>query len=741
MKKNQIAFLFVLLLTAGTAYASSSSGDGTGAPEASMTHRMMMMALQLGGILFAAKLGGMLFERLKMPSVLGELAAGALIGPFALGAIALPGMPDGFFPVFAADFPISPELYGVCTLASIILLFETGLETDLRLFMKYAVAGGAVGIGGVVFSFAFGAVATMFFSEMVFGRPLGFFAPECLMLGVISTATSVGITARLLSEKRKMEAPEGVTIIAGAVIDDVLGIITLAVVLGVIAARGHGSDHTVEWSRIGIIAAKAVGIWLAATITGILASRRIGFVLKLFKNPSSIAIMALGFALILSGFFEEAGLAMIVGAYVAGLSLSSTDISHLIRERLKPLYHFLVPVFFCVMGMLVDFQAMASAKVLIFGAVYSVLAIAAKVIGCGFPALFFGFNFRGAARIGCGMTPRGEVALVVAGIGLSVGALTPDVFGVAILMTLVTTLVAPPVLSKLMDNPEPGTRKPLTKDKDLIIITHTFTNNDVAQFVLSDLLESFRSEGFYVHLLDADMEIYAIRKDDTSFSVRRDREEISFDCHVLDKDFINMALYVVLGHLERTIQAMRAPIDKQSIIDNVTASVGQRHQTGIVRDVRLKSYIKPSNLLPAMTSATVPDAISELLDVIVKAGELKDKARAMDALLAHESTATTGIGNRVAIPHARTDAVDHLVCAIGVHQSGIDFGSPDGEPARVIVLTLSPEKGTAPHLQFLSAISQALSPNAKNALMDSRTPEDMYLALIGDPYVERPNGK
>jgi mannitol/fructose-specific phosphotransferase system IIA component (Ntr-type) len=384
---------------------------------------------------------------------------------------------------------------------------------------------------------------------------------------------------------------------------------------------------------------------------------------------------------------------------------------------------------------------MASPKVLLFGAVYSVLAIAAKVIGCGFPALFFGFNFRGAARIGCGMTPRGEVALVVAGIGLSVGALTPDVFGVAILMTLATTLIAPPVLSKLMDSPEPGTRKPLPKDKDLIVITHAFSNNDVAQFLLSDLLESFRSDGFYVHLLDADMEIYAIRKDDTSFSVRRDREVISFDCRALDKDFINMALYVVLGHLERTIQAMRAPIDKQSIIDNVSASVGQTQQAGGVRDARLKAFIKPSVLIPDMKSTSVSDAVSDLLDVIVKTGELKDKAHAIDALLAHESTATTGIGNGVAIPHARTDAVERLVCAIGVHRTGIDFGSPDGEPARVIVLTLSPEKGSAPHLQFLSAISQALSPNAKTALLESRTPEDMYLALVGEPYIERPNGK
>ncbi len=340
-----------------------------------MTERMMMLAMQLGLILFLARLGHMLFERLRLPGVLGEVVAGIVIGPYVIGSISFYGFPGGLFPP-GDGFPVSPELYGLCAVAAVLLLFVVGLETDLRLLRHYSLAGALVGVGGVVISFLAGALVTKAFSGMVFGKVLGVLAPECLLLGVIATATSVGITARILSEKRKTDTPEGVTIVAGAVIDDVLGIILLAVVLGVItASRGTG---TVDWTRIGIIAGKAVGIWLVATAIGLAASRKLSFLLKLFRDRSSIALMALGLALILASLFEHVGLAMIVGAYVVGLSLSPTDITHVIRERLDPIFKFLVPVFFCVMGMLIDVRTLFTGKVLVFGAVYTAVAMLAR---------------------------------------------------------------------------------------------------------------------------------------------------------------------------------------------------------------------------------------------------------------------------------------------------------------------------------------------------------------------------
>ncbi|MDO9549175.1 MAG: cation:proton antiporter, partial [Candidatus Marinimicrobia bacterium] len=311
-------FILIALLISGSLFANSD-----GITSDSMTQRMMMLVIQLGIILFAARLGNILFEKLHVPGVLGELSAGIIIGPYLIGAIPLPGFPGGVFPISSATFPISPELYGISAVASIVLLFMIGLETNFRLFLRYSFVGSLVGIGGVLFSFLFGDVLAIIFSQVVFGKALGFLAPPCLFLGVISTATSVGITARILSEQRKLDSPEGVTILAGAVIDDVLGIILLAVGLGIVTASSRSGN--MNWAHIGVIAAKAIGIWLTATVIGLLASSKISLLLKWFRDRTSIAMMAFGFALVLAGLFEEAGLAMIIGAYVMGLSLSKTD--------------------------------------------------------------------------------------------------------------------------------------------------------------------------------------------------------------------------------------------------------------------------------------------------------------------------------------------------------------------------------------------------------------------------------
>jgi Kef-type K+ transport system membrane component KefB len=129
--------------------------------EFDITHKMMMLVIQLGVILFAARLGNILFEKLKLPGVLGELSAGILIGPYLLGGISFHGFEHGLFPLFSESFAISPELYGICTVASIVLLFMVGLETDIRLFMRYSIAGSLVGIGGVTVSFLLGNFASV----------------------------------------------------------------------------------------------------------------------------------------------------------------------------------------------------------------------------------------------------------------------------------------------------------------------------------------------------------------------------------------------------------------------------------------------------------------------------------------------------------------------------------------------------------------------------------------------------
>ena len=486
IKKLLVAFAAATAATVAFAHESVPAYPNFGLPR---VEEMMFLVLQIGIILFAARVGGAIATMMKLPSILGELAAGIVIGPWALGGI---GFGDGMFQyglfhgvalkamnaVPAADAHVmfgtmagtsmfdatSPALYGIATLASVILLFLSGLETNLRMFLKYSFVGSMVGVGGVVVSFLFGDLCAVwllprFFpafaelAELPLAQAMTHASP--LYMGIMSTATSVGITARILSERKKMDSEEGTTIMAGAVIDDVLGLIVLAVGNGIIAANigaksAAGASAGMDWGNIGFVAVKAFGVWLGATLIGVLAARWIAKFLKAcFKSTVMIATMAFGLALVLAGFFEYMGLAMIIGAYVMGLALSRTDLKHPVQEMLAPVYTFLVPVFFCVMGMMVDLSALCSKPVLIFGGIYTALAVAAKVLGCMVPSMCCGFNALGGLRIGAGMVPRGEVALIIAGLGLSYGYLTQEIFGIGILMTLVTTVVAPPALVAL----------------------------------------------------------------------------------------------------------------------------------------------------------------------------------------------------------------------------------------------------------------------------------------------------
>ena len=422
--------------------------------EQDFTELVTRLVFQLTVILVAAKIGGEVGARyLKVPPVLGELVAGIAIGPFALGGLSFFGMESLFEDVAHAveasgGIPVSLELFSVSQIAAVVLLFTAGLETDLKQFLRYAGPASIIAAGGVVFPFLFGAGATLLFKPGgLSGDPLLYSA---LFMGAVMTATSVGITARVLGDMQKLDTPEGVTVLAAAVVDDVLGILLLTVVVGM-ATEGH-----VSAPDVGLIGAKAIGFWLALMVGGIFASKYISRAIGAFRVTGARLALALALAFLCAGLAESFGLAMIIGAYSIGLALSGTTLARQLGEPITAVYHALVPIFFVVMGMMVDVAAMGG--VILFGTVITILAIISKVVGSGAPALVTGFNRIGSWRIGIGMLPRGEVALIISGIGLSRGIIETDLFGVSIMMTIVTTLLAPIILVPAFGKGGPGRR-------------------------------------------------------------------------------------------------------------------------------------------------------------------------------------------------------------------------------------------------------------------------------------------
>ena len=706
----------------------------------SLVQQTAILALQLGIILFAAKFGGMLAKKIKMPAVLGELLTGIIIGPCLLGGIGLPlhGLEYGFFgfpqtvSVAGAGVTGSAEftnvifqsyhhtLYAIATIGSVLLLFTSGLETDLRMFIRYSLAGTLVGIGGVIVSFLFGALI----GTQLLGLP--FMHPCTLFLGILSTATSVGITARILSEQRKIDTPEGVTTLAAAVIDDVLGIICLAVVMGIVSIQGGSGT---DWGKIGIISAKCIGFYLAASAVGLIIAGIVAKGLKSFKSASVYAVLAFGLAMIISGIFEQQGLAMIIGAYVTGLSLSKTDIAFAVQRALRPLHNFLVPLFFVVMGMLVDIRVFADMEVLKIGLLYSLLAILAKVIGCAIPAFFMNFNLRGALRIGTGMIPRGEVALIIAGIGMTTWyngspILDAKLFGVTVIMTLITTLLAPPLLNWILQLPGSGVRKE-EKDSSVILTPFEFKTPVLADFVLRHLEENLKKENYMLSQLDKESGIIQIRKENLSFALNVSNSQLIFESNPDELPFIKALMFETIVSLHLELEELKKIVSADELRPECTPQ--QTAPKAHIHRTTLLKALSPDLIIMDLQGNTKEEIFRDLLALLSDKKQISDPEYCLTELLKRENIASTCFENGISIPHCKCNAVKKITLAVGIKKDGCQFDSLDGKPTGIFVLCLSPNSSASPHIECLAALGTLLSvPENPEKIMQAASQKEVY---------------
>ncbi len=391
----------------------------------------------LGGLaifLAAAKLGGDLASRARQPAVLGELIAGVILGN--LGLIGITGL---------EALKTNPTLDALAQLGVIILLFEVGLESTVRDMLTVGARAALVATLGVIAPFVLGWLVGALLLPGQSGYAHAF-------LGATLTATSVGITARVLQDLGKSKTPEARVILGAAVIDDVFGLVILAVLSGLIVAAQAGAP--VAYGTVGLIIAKAVLFLGGALALGVLFSPRLFGLAARLNGRGVLLATALIFCFSLSYLASLIGLATIVGAYAAGLILE--DVHHRpftergerrLDELLQPIGAFLVPLFFVLMGMRVDLTAFGRTEILGLAALLTVAAIIGKQ-ACALGA--FGGKLD-RLTIGLGMIPRGEVGLIFANIGLGLtiqGAPVIDrnTYSAVVIMVIVTTLVTPPAL-------------------------------------------------------------------------------------------------------------------------------------------------------------------------------------------------------------------------------------------------------------------------------------------------------
>ena len=393
-----------------------------------------MVLLVLAIILSAARLGGSIAERFAQPAVLGELLVGVLLGN-------LPGVARQFSTVVRGE----PMIEMLAEVGAVILLFEVGLESTLREMLRVGMRSLAVAVLGVVAPWVLG---------FLVGRML---LPDHsvyvhIFLGATLTATSVGITARVLRDLGHAQTLEARIILGAAVIDDVIGLVILAVVGSIISAADHGTALSLGDALL--VLAKALAFLVGAFSIGVFSSPRVFSFAARLPGRGTLLTTALAFCFILSALASLIGLAPIVGAYAAGLILEEahyTDFAdrgeHRLDELVRPISVFLVPVFFVLMGMRVELGAFLQPGVLGLAALLTIVAVAGKQVcalgGIGAPV--------DRTTIGLGMIPRGEVGLIFANIGLGLtvrGERIVDerIFAAVVVAVMMTTLVTPPAL-------------------------------------------------------------------------------------------------------------------------------------------------------------------------------------------------------------------------------------------------------------------------------------------------------
>jgi Kef-type K+ transport system membrane component KefB len=367
-------------------------------------------------VVFAAgRLAGEVFERLKLPAVIGELVAGILIGPGLL-RWATP----------------SVTLSTVSTMGVIVLMFVVGLETRPREVFKVGGRAFVVGSVGILLPLACG---------YLFGIAMGHGQPEAMFIGTALVATSVGITARVLADLGYLGTPEARIILGAAVVDDVLGMLVLSLVAG-------WAKDGVDVVHLGVVLAEVIAfIGFELFLAPRIIKRHAHWIDKL-RIPNPGLTVALLVMLAFASLSEAMGLAGIVGAFFAGMSFAETEERWELVNRTKPIYEWLVPYFFVVTGMQVNLRELGSPALLVPGLALAAIAIVTKVVGCGIGAA--GMGWRRMIAIGVGMVPRGEVGLIVASTGLAMGLVGTATYGMVVLVVVVTTMVAPPVLALVL---------------------------------------------------------------------------------------------------------------------------------------------------------------------------------------------------------------------------------------------------------------------------------------------------
>jgi Kef-type K+ transport system membrane component KefB len=377
--------------------------------------------ISLGILLFAAKMMAELFHRIKLPIVLGELLAGIIVGPFALGALPLVNGE----PLVVLD----ETVMHIGEIAAIVILFIAGLEMTPREFLRGGAAAFTVGSLGVIVPFFVG-----YYAFSAFGVE----ALQSILIATALTATSIAISIQVLTELGKMHSKEARLILGAAIVDDILAIAALSVVVTMVQT-GNTEPAILD---ITFLIMQVLGTFAAILIVSVLVIPRVLHTERLWKSKGSMEGIVTAAFFAAAGMAAFVGLSPIVGAFAIGMAVASTRVIKQVHEYVDKLQIIFAPLFFAIIGAQVDLRGV-NLNVMYLAGIMIIVAVVTKLIGTGLPSLIFLKEKSRAMRVGIGMISRGEVGLIVAGVGVSSGALSNDIYTTVIIMVAVTTIITP----------------------------------------------------------------------------------------------------------------------------------------------------------------------------------------------------------------------------------------------------------------------------------------------------------
>ena len=611
----------------------------------------------------------------------GGAVLAATVGGMAASAAGLPTMLGGLLVGIAAGLCMPDHVgaalhgaafCGVATIAAVLVLFRLGLEADLRICVRRSFAGLSAAICGAALSFVLGDVCAVCLLPTLFESEFGYLA-QLPLSAAWSEATplcmGIAAVATSASMAAKMLAGRG----------------RIATDEGACVMSGALIDNALLIAALAACGVAAAGHTMSA--------------------PAMAAVA--------------------VSAYVAGGVFGRTRWRGVLEESLAPVGALVAPAFFCMAGMLVEW----SWPMLAFGLAYALVAVVAKVVGCAFPSLVFGFGATGALRVGLGMTPRGEAALVVACLGLVGGFVPPEALGAVAVMVLLSAVVSHFALMGLCGR---GGRGPGADEQQKVAFE--LPDVRVAKFVIRRLVNELRREGFKAirHVDEPALSIWQMVMGPKDMILTRRGRSFQMECSQADEAVVSQAWMEVVSEMSELARTISKPVLRRSEAIKAERPAPARPAVAPSDVVRcVQNYV----MEPSFRAHSKREAIERLIALVVE--RYPDRVKNVDlvrkAVFAREESMPTGLNNGVAVPHGRTDEVTDVVGAVALvdnseNENGIipDYEMIDHSKVQIIVLTLVPESIRTPYLQVMAFISQLMrSEESREALLACTTADEM----------------